>query len=620
MLLTGLILAIGFPVYAQTDEGSISISKPDASQFPLVSFFLEAYDSQGSFIANIHMAEVSILEGSTTTQPTGIELIQPGLQVVVAVNPGPMMQNHYAGVSNFEHIQADLQKWAVDQSFDTPDNFSLATPDGAYAAHLTIPNEWARNIGEYHLDPENLQPDANSLAFALDLATDVSPHPYSKRVILYITTKLTEELLPIHVSLMEQARDAGVVVFVWMVGSPAAATSQTSETLTNLAASTGGEFFLLTGPEQLPNLEEYLQPLRFIYQVNYRSTIQESGVHTISAQVKRGNDFELSSEQRNIEVQLLAPNPIFLSPPTEIVRSWNSSGPTEKAVLVPNKILIDTMIEFPDGIDRSIRAARLYVDGALVAENTEAPFNLFIWPLEDYTESATRMIQVEVEDTFDFTTTSIETPVNIFIEAQPEKWLSTERIIIGTAILGAAVVFALILLMAGKRFSPRMQIRKIRSVRDPLTQPVPGSGDVLVTRSINPTPLPSIQSAIEPLSAAPARLIKLAEDGQPISGGSISFNKTEITLGSDPQQAIRVLDSPSVSPLHARLYHIGNNEFFIADAGSIAGTWVNYAPVSSQGAHLVNGDLIHIGRIAFRFELTDSTQPRQPTVTQYTGV
>ena len=101
VLLTCLILAFGFPVYAQTGEGYISISEPDASQFPLVSFFLEAYDRQGIFIANIQMDEISILEGSTITQPTGIELIQPGLQVVVAVNPGPMLQNHYAGISNF---------------------------------------------------------------------------------------------------------------------------------------------------------------------------------------------------------------------------------------------------------------------------------------------------------------------------------------------------------------------------------------------------------------------------------------------------------------------------------------------------------------------------------------
>jgi pSer/pThr/pTyr-binding forkhead associated (FHA) protein len=619
VLLTCLILAFGFPVYAQTGEGYISISEPDASQFPLVSFFLEAYDRQGIFIANIQMDEISILEGSTITQPTGIELIQPGLQVVVAVNPGPMLQNHYAGISNFEHIQADLQNWAVNQSFDTPDNFSLATRDGAYSAHLTIPNEWARSIEEYQLDDETLQPDVNSLSFALDLATDPTSHPYSKQVILYITPTLTEDLLPTHTSLLEQAHEAGVVVFVWLVGSPAAATSQTAEILTNLARITGGDFFLLTGSEELPNLEEYFQPLRYVYQVNYRSTIQESGVHTVSAQVKRADDFEFSSEPRDINVQILPPNPIFLSPPTEIIRSWNTSGPTEKAVLVPNNILIDTMVEFPDGIDRSIRAIRLYVDGALVAENTEAPYNLFIWPLEDYTESATRMIQIEVEDAFNFTNTSIETPVNIFIEAQPEGWISTERIFIATAIFGAAVVFAVILFMAGKRFSPRMQLKKLRSVRDPLTQPVPGSGEILISRPIYPAPLPSLEPVIEPVSAAPARLIKLADDGQPISGGSIAFNKTEITLGSDPQKAIRVLDSNSVSPLHARLYHTGNSEFFIADAGSIAGTWVNYAPVSSQGARLVNGDLIHIGRIAFRFELTDSPRPRQPTVTQYTG-
>jgi pSer/pThr/pTyr-binding forkhead associated (FHA) protein len=41
----------------------------------------------------------------------------------------------------------------------------------------------------------------------------------------------------------------------------------------------------------------------------------------------------------------------------------------------------------------------------------------------------------------------------------------------------------------------------------------------------------------------------------------------------------------------------------LSDLGSESGTWVNYAPVSGKGTVLQNNDLIHIGEVAYRFEL-----------------
>ncbi len=40
----------------------------------------------------------------------------------------------------------------------------------------------------------------------------------------------------------------------------------------------------------------------------------------------------------------------------------------------------------------------------------------------------------------------------------------------------------------------------------------------------------------------------------------------------------------------------------MADVNSAAGTWLNYAPISSRGAHLEHGDVLQFGRASFRFE------------------
>ena len=41
----------------------------------------------------------------------------------------------------------------------------------------------------------------------------------------------------------------------------------------------------------------------------------------------------------------------------------------------------------------------------------------------------------------------------------------------------------------------------------------------------------------------------------------------------------------------------------LADLGSESGTWVNFAPVSSKGVILNNGDLVRIGELDFRYQI-----------------
>jgi predicted component of type VI protein secretion system len=86
------------------------------------------------------------------------------------------------------------------------------------------------------------------------------------------------------------------------------------------------------------------------------------------------------------------------------------------------------------------------------------------------------------------------------------------------------------------------------------------------------------------------------------------------TIGSDPALSGLVLDDASVEKLHARLARQEDGSYRLADAGSVAGVWVNYTPVSQSGARLEHGDLVHIGRIGFRFTLRQPGATRKPVV------
>jgi pSer/pThr/pTyr-binding forkhead associated (FHA) protein len=73
------------------------------------------------------------------------------------------------------------------------------------------------------------------------------------------------------------------------------------------------------------------------------------------------------------------------------------------------------------------------------------------------------------------------------------------------------------------------------------------------------------------------------------------------------------LDDPSVSPLHARLKEKGG-EYFLSDEKSVAGTWVNYEQLTGPRS-LNHGDVIHFGRLSYRFMLRKPPELPRLTVT-----
>jgi pSer/pThr/pTyr-binding forkhead associated (FHA) protein len=87
-----------------------------------------------------------------------------------------------------------------------------------------------------------------------------------------------------------------------------------------------------------------------------------------------------------------------------------------------------------------------------------------------------------------------------------------------------------------------------------------------------------------------------------------------MTFGTDPVQAIRILDDPSIAPLHARIKHIENGTFMIYDHGSVAGTWVNHEPVTREGRRLQHGDRINFGQMSYRFDLKQAPAESEPQV------
>ncbi len=322
---------------------------------------------------------------------------------------------------------------------------------------------------------------------------------------------------------------------------------------------------------------------------------------------------------------------MFLAPPQLIQRNLSKDSTQKKNSLAPAVSAIQIIIEFPDNHPRPLAQTRLYVDGVMVSKNTTAPFDRFNWPLDEYTENGKHMLKVEAIDSLGMSRTSIESPVEIDVEKPATiisrlEGLPWQKVGVGGAALAAGLAIAGVLVFVGRKrkailesvtpvrppASTAVKSKPRNKFSDPVTQPVPIAQDApRKTAGHLSVNWPRAASGV----AAPARLVGISEAGSPNPRATILLSHPEITLGSDPKLAIQVLDDPSVDGLHARLFQSPEGDFYIADAGSVAGTWVNYAPVAREGVRLEHGDLIHLGRVSFRFELTNPRRIRQPVVT-----
>jgi hypothetical protein len=87
-----------------------------------------------------------------------------------------------------------------------------------------------------------------------------------------------------------------------------------------------------------------------------------------------------------------------------------------------------------------------------------------------------------------------------------------------------------------------------------------------------------------------------------------------ITLGADPTKATLIVEEPSIAAQHARMRRDRDGNFFVFDHGSVAGTWINYNQMNGKEIRIEHGDLIHLGRVGFRFRLNKPPKAFEPVV------
>jgi len=607
------------PVSAAQSGASLKVAAIETEPFPDIHFYFEAHDEEGRFIENLQPEEIQVMEDGGNLPLDRLEKFEPGVQVITVFNTAPAFLNTAGGKSLYQKIQDTLSAWLRTQDPNELNDYSLLSNTGLLASRIANPLDFSDTLAAFKPNLLTLQPSLVSLSQALDLATDPNPSPLMKRTILYITALPPGNQVAAYAELADRAAGIGVRIQVWLVGYKDQNKTVAGQALQQLAERTGGALFLFTGTEAFPDLDEALQPLKFVYKAGYSSRIMKSGTHALAVRVK-SNRLDLTSPAASFNLTVLPPNPLLITPPSLVQRKWSDPGNSkEKPRLEPDRQSLQYLVEFPDGHPRGLAYARLVVDGEVVQEVTQPPYDTFQWPLEGYTASEKHRIQIQVVDQLGLTAKTIETTVQVDVAPAPHAFLggvvSPERLAIAAAVLLAGFILGFVLWRSAHRNHPLPARQRRQAARDPVTQPVIIQNEQPMQRSATQE-INTWRRSVAPLQA-PARLVRMAaNEMEVIPGEMIPLSYNQITIGSNPAADLR-LDDPSVSSLHARLHGTAAGDFILNDAGSIAGTWVNFNPVSSLGVQLKQGDLIHFGRVAFRFELRNPGDTPKAVVNPY---
>ncbi len=601
------LLLTALPQSAQAQIGArLNLRDLQTEAFPFITGYFDARDVSGARLTDLKAADVQVLEDGTPQPIQQLRSVHPGLRVIVVITPAESFNIHNSQAqTRFDLVKQALDAWvsALPSSGETL--LSLATPQGIIV-HDGSAADWMAALDSYTPASGATEVSVQTIAQALDLAAQPPSKPGMATAIWWITaTPRSEALIPLPDWQTTLAQE-GVPLFIWQVDAPSTFESEASQSLQALVEATDAQRFTFSGFEIFPNPEDYFGPLRDVYFFQYSSLLRTAGDHQIALQLHSAEAI-VASQSLAINLDIKPPNPILVSPPSHIDRAPSEQDPQ---LLAPFSQPIEIVVEFPDGFQRNLLRSTLYVNDKPVAENSTAPFTHFSWDLGGYTESQQVLLRVEVQDELGLVGTSVELPVDLSVQSPP-GWFQGLLARGGTMlalsiVLIAAGAFFLVMVLSG-RLSPS-QLRMIRLFRgepeiaprplDPLRDSPPG-----VEANLTPTGVMKTVFASEPeVSSAPAYLQRLTVQDPTQPALVRPLDAAELLIGSDPASNL-VLDDSSVEKKHARLVQDPDGQFHIVDLGSHAGTWVNYAPVSPQGSRLQDGDIVHVGRVAFRFLL-----------------
>jgi hypothetical protein len=568
-------------------------SKPQIEDFPRIKIFLSLTDSEGRSIPNLPPSSFTVIEDGTPVNEVEITEHMRGTRQIFVINSTRGLRGRDAlGMTRYDYVRASLNEWWKGQAAAElgMDDLTLITIERSLVVHSPYAAELASTLSQHEPSFEDELASFDILLSAFEFVTDPSTSPGISNSIFFITPFISElDESPIQ-NTIAMARESGTTIYPILVGPEEILDFSQVDNLRLLAEATGGEMIFFDPEEGLGSLAERVLSQRMQYQVRYISLANSSGSHSVRVRVAE-DGLDVLSDLQEFEIDIAPPEVNFLLLPEQITRE--TEDPSQAIDTIPPlNTTIQVQISFPDDHPREITSTRLLVDGETAEVNSRPPFDLFSWDLSTYIETGSHTLQVIAEDSLALEGASPEMAVQLIVR-RPPRGLTSLQPALGTiaaifSVLAIGLFLGIVIFSVSRRRkaqagAPGGEVRQ-RS-EEKTRASLRGKLDTSM-----------IEGELVPVTRTANRVQLIGKD---------------VVLGRDSSLSAVHLDDPSVEGLHARLTRLANGHYLVRDQGSIAGTWVNYQPVPEEGQTLRHGDLLHLGRVVYRFHRRDHPIQRE---------
>jgi hypothetical protein len=563
----------------------VRVSNPITDRFPSISLSLTVVDENGRHVPDLSPENFVVIEDGEAINVNAVEETTIGTQQIFILNTSRGLRGRDAlGFTRYDYVRSALIEWWGNAEAATIgiDDLNLMSVDGNLVMHASSTAQLASALNAYEPEFEQELANFDLLLEALELSADPTTRQGKPSFIFFITPLITEpQEFPL-ASSIAWAKDNGITIYPILVGPEELVEYPQIDNLELLAETTGGALIFFDENVGFDALANRILTRRKIYEIEYTSKANTSGSHNLQLRIT-SDRIDVISEPTSYPINVATPEPIFIQPPGRIIRETQDPAlPLES--ISPTSILIRTLVTFPDGYPRDIVSSQLIIDDQLVIANSEPPFDLFEWDLSGYTQTGTHEIKVLVEDSLGLQGSSQPLPITVEVNTPPRGFdpldsdLGILLTVLGIVAIAGASGVSIVALVRRRKLRTSTGAQETRARTDQ-RQPI---------RLFRKTDRTLAEATLEPVVGLTF---------------PITLIGTDLVLGRDASISAAHIDDPSVSALHARLIRLASGDYLIRDQGSVAGTWVNYQPVPERGKILHHGDLIHLGRVALRFQL-----------------
>ena len=573
-LISAMLIQPISPARAQEFTPRVVLEDLDTREFPklAMNFSIPGGLEQETSLAASH---VSVIENDTQIAVETLTSEYVGVHFGLVINPERTLVLTYpSGYSNYDRMLAAMRELGSDLTPVTGDVYSLFINPNIRYDQLENYTEWKKALEAYTENQRQMNSSLQSLEEAVTLLTS---NPSSKETVLvYMTPYIEPDELPALTALIKQAGEAGIPVHIWMTAAPVVIGSTYQTDLDTACQTWGGSLTILSGSQIPPNPRDYLKGKGYRYTVTWQSEIRSGSTQRISLRLTSPGEDILTSAVSEVALEVLPTSLSFTNLPEQLTVEIRSDE-----VIEPAQLPVQALIEFPDGFPREILSTSLFANGSLVEQQKEAPFGDFVLDLSQYRDQSKLSLQFSAEDALGFETRSEMKYVALTwsdpTANEPESLTSNLWLWLG---LGLAALGLLAVIILPTRLKKKT------------TKPVAAEPSETVAR-------------VEPESYIPVKtygsLIKLDRDNTPCAEKPLLLTKEVTLIGKDPQQANLVLSDEALEPLHADIHAFPDGRTRLTDFHTTAGTYVNFQPVDTKGAEIRHGDILHFGRLAYRF-------------------